>query len=84
MQVSRFKKEEDLSYKTEVIADNTGNWVGNGLRFATNPEAEAYVSDLSYRWTSVRETRVVKCDDEVNYEWKAGKAWPLITGEPVK
>ncbi len=73
-----------MSYKTEVIADSSGKWVGNSCRFRTHPEAEAYVSDLAYRWTAVRETRVVKCDDEVNYEWKAGKAHPLITGEPVK
>jgi len=72
-----------MSYRAEVIADRSGKWVGNGCRFATHPEAAAYVADLMYRWTSVLETRVVQCDDEVNYEWRAGKAFPLITGGPV-
>jgi hypothetical protein len=46
------------SWKTEVIADHTGKWCGNALRFATKEEAEAYVRDLAYRWTLVTDTRV--------------------------
>lgn len=42
----------------EVIADSSGEWCGNGLRFDTEAEAEAYVLDLSMRWTLVRDTRV--------------------------
>jgi hypothetical protein len=61
--------EGRTSYAVEVIADNSGEWVGNGLRFATQSEAEAYACDLAYRWTLVRETRVVACDDAVNSEW---------------
>lgn len=51
------------SYKAEVIADSSGQWVGNSLRFATEELAESYVQDLAYRWTSVRATRVVASDD---------------------
>ena len=40
-----------MSYKAEVIADSTGTFVGNGLRFATEAEAQAYVADLMMRWT---------------------------------
>ena len=58
-----------MSYKAEVIADSTGKFVGNGLRFATEAEAQAYVSDLMMRWTSVRDTRVVESDERVNYCW---------------
>lgn len=67
-----------MSYKAEVIADNSGEWVSNALRFATNPEAEAYVADLKWRWTSVRSTRVVQCDDPVTAKWEAGSLihWP--------
>jgi hypothetical protein len=53
------------SFKAEVIADNSGKWVANALRFATREEAERYVYDLASRWMMVRETRVVQCDDAV-------------------
>jgi hypothetical protein len=53
------------SFKPEVIADSSGEWTGNALRFATKEEAEAWVRDLSMRWTLVRETRVVETDDPV-------------------
>ena len=62
------------SFAAEVIADSSGQWCGNGLRFATEQEALAYVSDLAYRWTAVREERVVPSLDPVNYKWADGKA----------
>jgi len=60
------------SYSPEVIADSTGTWAGNAVRFATRAEAEIYVQDLMYRWTAVRETRVVESDDPVNYSLTDG------------
>lgn len=54
-----------MSYKVEVIADDSGVWVSNALRFATEREANAYGHDLAYRWTAVREFRVVPTDDPV-------------------
>ena len=62
------------SFKGEVIADDSGKWVSNGLRFATYAEADCYVVDLSIRWTLVRECRVVESDEPVNYVWRNGKA----------
>ena len=61
-----------MSWKPEVVADFTGKWVGNALRFATKEEAEANVANLAWRWTLVRDTRVVECDDPVNYRWVNG------------
>lgn len=61
-----------MSWKTEVIADSSGVWAGNGLRFETKEEAEGYVADLAFRWTSVRETRAVTSDEPVNYRWVHG------------
>lgn len=46
-------------YKVEVIADSSGEWCGNGMRFATVEEATAYGTNLAWRWTLVREFRVV-------------------------
>ena len=62
-----------MSYSSEVIADNTGKWVGNGLRFGTNAEAWAYGNDLARRWTMVRQTRVVESDAATNAIWIDGK-----------
>ncbi len=58
-----------MSFKPEVIADASGKWCGNALRFATCEEAEANVQDLMMRWFAVRETRVVQSDDPVNYRY---------------
>lgn len=58
-----------MSWKPEVIADNSGKWVSNMLRFATREEAEQYVYDLAMRWTAVRDTRVVECDEPVEYTY---------------
>ena len=58
-----------MSFKPEVIADGSGQWCGNTLRFATREEAETNVQDLMMRWFAVRETRVVASDDPVNYRY---------------
>jgi hypothetical protein len=55
------------SYAPEVIADDSGKFFGNALRFATHREALENVLDLSHRWFAVRETRVVETEDEPNY-----------------
>lgn len=58
-----------MSWKPEVQADSSGEWVGNGLRFATKAEAEAQVRDLASRWFAVREWRVVESSDASNYTY---------------
>ncbi len=54
-----------MKYKVEVIADNSGVWCGNGLTFDTVVAAEEYAKDLMWRWTLVREWRVVPVTEEV-------------------
>jgi hypothetical protein len=61
-----------MSFKPEVIADASGQWCGNALRFTTREEAAANVRDLMMRWFAVRDTRVVECDDPVNYRYVVG------------
>jgi hypothetical protein len=56
-----------MSWKPEVIADSSGQWVGNALRFTTKVEAETYVADLAMRWRLVRSTRVVQSTDPVTH-----------------
>jgi len=58
-----------MSWMPEVIADSSGQWAGNGLRFANRAEAEAYALDLSLRWTAVRETRATESPDPVTHRW---------------
>jgi hypothetical protein len=70
-----------MSFKPEVIADSSGKWCGNALRFATRQEAEANVQDLMMRWFAVRETRVVESDDPVNYRYVAGGLERLLPAE---
>lgn len=55
------------SWKCEVIADSSGTWAGNGLRFPTRIEAESYATDLGFRWTAVRHVRVSECEEPANY-----------------
>ena len=50
-------------FKVEVIADNSGQWCGNGKRFDTQESAREYALDLQFRWTSVRDWRVVPTDE---------------------
>jgi hypothetical protein len=69
-----------MSFKPEVQTDNTGQWYGNALRFTTHAEAEAQVADLMLRWTAVRDTRVVECNDPVNLPLRRRPA-PSCRGE---
>src|SRR5260370_11233183 len=61
------------SYKIEVIADNSGEWVGNGVRLRTKAEAEAYGPNLANRWLEVREWRVSESDEAPNYSFTNGE-----------
>jgi len=54
----------DGPLKVEVIADNSGEWCGNALRFDTVDDAKAYGADLAGRWTLVRAWRVVEVASE--------------------
>lgn len=71
------------SYRPEVIADSSGQWCPNGLRFATEQEAQNNVFDLAMRWTAVRDTRVMPSDDEPNYTYH-DRQLRRIVEEPTK
>lgn len=57
-----------MSFRPEVQTDDSGEWYPNGLRFATEEEAQRYVKELATRWLLVRDRRVVPSKDPVNYE----------------
>jgi hypothetical protein len=62
-----------MSWCAEVIADNSGKWVGNQIRLPDKEQAYAYAKDLSWRWTLVRDYRVVESTEPVNYHFVDGK-----------
>lgn len=47
-------------WKVEVIADSSGKWCGNAMRYDTKEEAEKAAFDLAMRWMAVRDWRVVE------------------------
>jgi len=61
--------ESRTSWKSEVVADKSGEFRGNGLRFATSAEAGAHVLDLALRKTAVYNSRIVECNEPVNAKW---------------
>jgi hypothetical protein len=73
-----------MSWKPEVIADSSGKWSGNRLRFATKLEAEGNVRNLAIRWTLVTDIRVVEVADPVNATWDllAGLTMIQWPGDP--
>lgn len=71
-----------MSWSCEVIADNSGKWAGNALRFASKKECDAYARDLFSRWTSVTKYRSKRTYDAVNYRWENGKGAVPLGGRP--
>jgi len=67
-----FGEDVPESWVAEVIADDSGKWAGNGLRFSTKQEADRYGSDLFSRWTAVRKIRSSPSPETVNARWKDG------------
>ena len=59
--------EAGMSWKAEVIVDDSGEWEGDPLRFETESEALAYARDLEFRWSAVRDKRIVNSEDPINY-----------------
>lgn len=49
-------------FKVEVIADSSGKWAGNGMRFDKISEAEEYARDLASRWMMVTKWRVIETE----------------------
>lgn len=66
-----------MSYKAEVIADSSGKWVGNGLRFATQEETQKYAYDLASRWSLVTDVRVVESTDPVLHVFEDDQVKPI-------
>jgi hypothetical protein len=66
-----------MSWKVEVIVDDSGEWEGDFLRFETQQEALAYARDLEFRCSAVRDKRVVEDNDLATHRWFATGPRPL-------
>jgi hypothetical protein len=62
-----------LSFAVEVIADDSGTFVGNGVCLSSRGEADSYGQDLKARWRLVRQYRVVERNEPANYAFVNGK-----------
>jgi hypothetical protein len=63
----------NMSFKPEVIADSSGKWVGNALRFATHAEAYESARALAGRWYAVRDFRATESPDPVKHRLVGGE-----------
>lgn len=65
-----------MSFKPEVIADSSGKWCGNALRFPTGSPPRKRPKPRWLIWPVAGflcETRAVESDDPINYSWRNGK-----------
>ena len=69
--------QEVTSWAAEVVADSSGRWSRNGLRFATAKEAWDSGHELMSRWFAVTDVRAAPTKDPVNYRFVDGKNVPL-------
>lgn len=68
--MSRQGQCDNGRFIVKVLADSSGVFVGNGLKFDTKENAEAYARDLFGRWTMVREWMVLEQTDAVPVAFK--------------
>jgi hypothetical protein len=57
-----------MSWKIEVLIDDSGEWEGDDRRFATEQEALTRAHELEWRCAAIREKRIVWSADPVN-QW---------------
>ena len=67
------------SWKPEVIADSSGEWSTNALRFRTEAEAQQSADDLASRWMLVTEWRASPSDDAPTHQIVDGEMSDLLS-----
>jgi len=67
------------SWKPVVKVAGEPGWHSNGLRFATQAEAEQSASDVFYRWMACTGYSAQPSEDEPNYRLVDGKLVALVT-----
>jgi len=68
--------EASMSWKVEVMVDDSGEWESDPFRFESEHEALVYARDLELRWSAVRDRRIVESNEPVNSRWtERGASW---------
>jgi hypothetical protein len=62
LELEKMAQENGKALAVEVVADNSGKFCGNGLRFETAEQAVQYANDLAGRWFLVTKYQVVIAD----------------------
>ena len=62
-----------MSWKPAVKVFGESAWSYNALRFDSKAECEAWLRDLSARWTLVKEWQAQESNDPVNYRFTDGE-----------
>lgn len=62
-----------MSWRVEVIADQSGKWCGNGCYYPSKEAAQIAASDLAARWFLVREWRVVEDSKRATHDIVNGR-----------
>jgi hypothetical protein len=66
-----------MPWKVEFVMDDSGEWIGDPLRFKTEQEALAYARDLEFRCAAVRDKRLLRGEDTINQNFSSTDARPL-------
>lgn len=66
-----------MFWKVEFVMDDSGEWIGDPLRFKTEQEALAYARDLEFRCSAVRDKRLLRCEDSIKQNFSSTDARPL-------
>jgi hypothetical protein len=66
-----------MAWKVEFVMDDSGEWIGDPLRFETEQEALAYARDLEFRCSAVRDKRLLRCEDSISQNFSSTDARPL-------
>ena len=75
--VEKEAREVGMAWKVEFVMDDSGEWIGDPLRFRTEQEALAYARDLEFRCSAVREKRLLRCEEAINENFSSATARPL-------
>lgn len=55
-----------MAFLIEVVADASGKWAGNAMRYGDFQSAKDAAIDLANRWLLVTKARVVEFDEDEN------------------
>lgn len=66
-----------MTWKVEFVMDDSGEWIGDPLRFNTEQEALAYARDLEFRCSAIRDKRLLRCEGSINQNFSSTDARPL-------